>query len=119
VKSLIHVKIYGVPADISQEVLVEVEKSLKFNITIANKTKIPENQILISFIKDELETRSKTVIVAEVIILSENFGTSKAVRNDLAYEIRGILFSRFDNAYRILCSVKPFDKKVIVSSTSR
>ena len=116
---MIHVKIYGVPVDTSQEVLAKVKESLKFNIAIANKTKIPENQILISFIKDGLETRSKTVIVAEVIILSENFGTSKAMRNDLAYEIRGILFSRFDNASRISCSVKPFDKKDSVSSISR
>ena len=116
---MIHVKIYGVPADISQEDLEEMKKSLKFEIAIAIKSKIKENRILISFINDKLESRSETVIIAEVDILSNEFGTSRAIRDDLAFAIKESLSLQFHKASRVACVVKPFKKEMSVSIISK
>ena len=113
---MIHMKIYGIPDETSQDEIMKIESSLKLKIAIANEISSPENRILISFVKDGLKARPQLLIFAEAVLTSDRIGKTKSARDKIAREIRSELSSQFDNATGISCSVMPFNKKAGISS---
>lgn len=116
---MIHIKIYGIPDETSQDEKRKIEGSLKLNIAIANEISNPENRIRISFVEDKLKDRPQSLIFAEVVLTSDRIGKTKPARNKIAREIMDELSLLFDNATGISCSVMQFNKKAGISSTHK
>lgn len=115
---MIVVKIYGVPDGTSQEKLSEVEEALELTIPFVKNIKISCSQVSVFFPEDKLKERPEIRIIAEVNGLSKK--QFKPAGKGLAETIRNILFSKFENASWVECSINnQFDEKNGFASISR
>jgi len=115
---LLNVEIKGVPDDTSQEKLLEVEKALKLTIPFVENIESSYSQTSVFFLEDKLNKRPEIIIIAKVDGLPKK--QFKSAGKGLAETIRNILFSKFENASWVECSINnQFDEKNGFASISR
>ena len=114
---MLYVKIFGVPDNTSQEKFSEVEEALKLTIPFVKNIKSSYSRVSVLFPEDKFKERPEITIIAEVNGLSKK--QCKSVGEGLAETIRNILFSKFENASQIACSINQFDEKKGFASISR
>ena len=113
---MIHVKVYGIPDNTSQEKLSGVEEALKLAIPFIKGVNLSYSQTLVFFPEDKLKERPEIKIIAEVGLSKKQ---SKLVRKELAKKIKDILFAKFENASQVTCFINEFDEKCGFASILR
>lgn len=115
---MLNVEIKGVPDDTSQKKLLETKEALELTIPFVKNIKISCSQVSVFFLEDKLKERPEIRIIAGVNGLPKK--QFKPAGKGLAETIRNILFSKFENASWVECSINSqFDEKNGFASISR